>query len=95
MNNKSITIDFSNCEYIGSLHKEIKEKLNLPDWYGENLDALWDSLIGLVETPVDIKIIYKPKNNSAKRIKPYVDQIISIFNEAMIQFHEINLTIEK
>lgn len=94
MNNKLIELDFSNCEYIGSLHKEIKEKLELPDWYGENLDALWDALIGIIETPVSIKIIYKPTTSGAKRIKPYVDEIISVFNEAAIQFKEIKIMIE-
>lgn len=94
MENKKIDIDFSNCKYIGSLHKEIRQKLNLPDWYGENLDALWDSLIGVIETPVDIRIVYKPQTAMAKRMKPYVDEIITVFNEAVIQFHEINLKID-
>lgn len=94
MKNKKIDIDFSNCEYIGSLHKEIRQKLNLPDWYGENLDALWDSLIGVIETPVDIRIVYKPQTAMTKRMKPYVDEIIAVFNEAVIQFHEINLKID-
>lgn len=49
MENKLIEIDFSNCKYIGSVHKEIKEKLELPEWYGENLDALWDALIGIAQ----------------------------------------------
>jgi RNAse (barnase) inhibitor barstar len=28
--------------------------LTLPEWFGANLDALWDALSGLVETPVEI-----------------------------------------
>ena len=61
MENKLIEIDFSNCKYIGSVHKEIKEKLELPEWYGENLDALWDALIGIAQTPIIVKIILSRK----------------------------------
>ena len=39
----------------GSLHSELKTKLCLPDYYGENLDALWDCLTGFVETPIEIE----------------------------------------
>lgn len=92
--NKKIILDISECEYIGSIHKEIKEKLNLPEWYGENLDALWDSLTGIIETPVDIKIIFKPITKSAEKMRPYINQIISVFRDAEIEFHEIKLTVE-
>ena len=39
-----INLDFSNCNYISEIHKELKKKFNLPQYYGENLDALWDCL---------------------------------------------------
>lgn len=31
------------------LHKILKEKLDLPDYYGENADALWDCLTGWMD----------------------------------------------
>lgn len=37
-------LDFSKCEYLGEIHQVIQEKLELPQWYGGNLDALWDAL---------------------------------------------------
>ena len=39
-----IILDFSQCKYFGEIHKIIKEKLGFPDYYGENLDALWDCM---------------------------------------------------
>ena len=37
-----------------NLHSEIGSKLNFPDYYGGNLDALWDCLTGWVELPIEI-----------------------------------------
>ncbi|MCL1881205.1 MAG: barstar family protein [Oscillospiraceae bacterium] len=42
-------IDFSKAKTIGEIHLALKEQLKLPDWYGENLDALWDMLTGHIE----------------------------------------------
>lgn len=39
-----IEIDFSSCKYLGEIHKRLKESLNFPEYYGENLSALWDCL---------------------------------------------------
>ncbi len=39
-----IILDFSKCKYLGEIHLMLKEKFGLPQYYGENLDALWDCL---------------------------------------------------
>ena len=95
MENKLIEIDFSNCKYIGSVHKEIKEKLELPEWYGENLDALWDVLIGIAQTPIIVKIIFKQQTISSKKLTPYINEVINVFNEAVEKCNEINVIIER
>lgn len=95
MENKLIEIDFSNCKYIGSVHKEIKEKLELPEWYGENLDALWDALIGIAQTPIIVNIIFKPQTISSKKLTPYINEVINVFNEAVEKCNEINVIIER
>ena len=76
-----IIINFSDCLYLDSIHNEIKEKL----------DALWDSLTGIIETPVEIEIIFKPETKAAHKMKPYVNQIISVFKDAEREYGEIEL----
>lgn len=39
-----IILDFSKCKYLGEIHLILKEKFGLPEYYGENWDALWDCL---------------------------------------------------
>ena len=64
------------------LHKEIREKLDLPEWYGNNLSALWDMLTGFMETPVSITVIFKPETNAAENLNENVLKIIETFKEA-------------
>lgn len=86
---KSIVIDFSQCKYPLDLHNEIREKLELPEWYGNNTDALWDMLTGFIETPISITVIFKPETNSAENLKENVLKIIETFKEAAEEDEEI------
>lgn len=56
---KHFDVNFTECRYIGELYRELKKKLELPDWCGENLDALWDALTGIMYTPADISVTKK------------------------------------
>ena len=46
-----IVIDVSNIETSLQLHRLLKEKLGFPDFYGNNWDAFWDAITGLVMMP--------------------------------------------
>ena len=54
MNNITLKLDkFSKKE---ELHSYLKKKMKFPDYYGENLDALFDCLTDIsTDTAVDIK----------------------------------------
>ena len=52
MNN--VKLNFSECNYIMNVYEYIKKKFKLPDYCGNNLDALWDFLRD--ECPLDAKI---------------------------------------
>ena len=91
---KTVVIDFSKCKYPMDLHNEIREKLELPEWYGNNLDALWDMLTGFIETPIEITVIYKPENKMAENLKESVLKVIETFKEASEEDEEIKINIK-
>ncbi len=49
-------LDLTDCKYLGELHQRIKSALSLPEYYGENWSAFWDSL--RFDCPIEyVKII--------------------------------------
>ena len=45
-----LIIDFSLIQTAGEFHHALAQTLEFPDWYGHNLDALYDCLTELPET---------------------------------------------
>ena len=41
---KVITLDLTDCKYLGEIHERIRTAFNFPEWYGANWDAFWDLL---------------------------------------------------
>ena len=54
---KTIYIDFSQIADYEEFYEQLKEKLELPELFGDNLDALYDSLTGFVEMPLHIEFV--------------------------------------
>lgn len=92
---KDRILDFSECNYLGEIHEVIKNELELPEWYGANLDALWDSVVGLMYVPANIRIVFKPETKISAKLSDEVEKIISLFLEAEKEFGQINVTVEK
>ena len=69
-------------------------KLNLPEWYGNNLDGLWDMLTGFIETPINITVVFKPETKAVENLKENVLKIIETFKEAAEEDEEIEFNCE-
>lgn len=41
---KIITLDLTDCKYLGEIHERIRTAFDFPEWYGANWDAFWDLL---------------------------------------------------
>lgn len=88
---KKFMLDFSRCTTLGEIYTVIKKELQLPQWCGENLDALWDALTGIMHVPAEITVI---KQVAATELIPIVEQIVAVLHKAEQTYHEITV-IEK
>ena len=54
---KKIEIDFTNIGDAEEFYAELKLKIELPDYFGDNLDALSDVISGELEMPLALEFI--------------------------------------
>lgn len=90
---EKITLDFSNCQYISHIYKEIKTKFDLPQNYGENLDALWDSLDHYTPEPLTVFLV--GTKSLSPDLKEALSEIIDVFNDVHKECPNIVFKIEK
>ena len=88
---KKFQLDFSKCTTWGEVYAVIKRELELPEWCGENVNALWDALTGIMYVPAEITVSKKVAN---KGLVSVVEQIVAVMYEAENTYHEITV-IEK
>lgn len=77
---KTIVIDGNAFENRENFHKLLKLKIGLPQYYGNNLDALWDCLTGEITLP--LKIIWNNFNSSKITLGDYADKAAEVFIKA-------------
>lgn len=76
---KTIILDNSKFTSIEELHAELKFKFNLPDYYGNNLDALWDCLTTDIELPVTVCLDKFDKSKNF--LGDYLDMTLSLLKD--------------
>ena len=52
--NKIIELRTSEIKNYADVHYWLAAKLQLPDYYGHNLDSLWDCVSGAISLPVTV-----------------------------------------
>ncbi len=60
-------------------HNYLKEAMNFPDYYGENLDALWDMLT-TIDHPIFVVLNFSGRMRES--LGEYGKKLISTFKEA-------------
>ena len=80
-----LIIDGSKIMSEEDFHTTVANGLDLPRWYVKNLDALWDSLTGMVDRP--LKITWTHADQSKKRLPRY-EKIISLLRDVEAQDKE-------
>lgn len=76
-----IILDFSNCKTLGELHGILKEQFGLPEYYGENWDALWDSLGDRFSEEREFQIEMRGYEKMPKELLEHSVEMLEIFYE--------------
>ncbi|MEI0737237.1 barstar family protein [Paenibacillus sp. JTLBN-2024] len=89
---RTIILDGGNIGSIDQLHAVLKEGLDLPDHYGGNLDALWDSLTGWVDMPLTVRWVRFKE--SEKKLGEYSHSLLELFRDAEEELEGFRLELE-
>lgn len=76
----NVILEGNEIKSVDDFHRKIKEVLDLPNYYGENLDALWDCLTGWIEPP--LTIVWNNFEESKSNLGEFSDEVVSIFKDA-------------
>ena len=66
---------------------QLKEKLKLPETFGDNLDALYDSITGFTELPLSIEFV----NMSVEQLEDFED-LLTTLEEADEELEEFEFS---
>lgn len=83
---REIILDCSKITEKGQLHEALQEALQLPDWYGKNLDALMDCL---TELEIDTHLVLIGWDQAAE----YSSRFESVFTDAAAENEGFTYTI--
>lgn len=75
----NLKIDGAEFHSEEELHSLLAEGLQFPDYYGKNLDALWDCLSGWIDDPTSI--VWTNFSVSRQRLSN-AEAIVSLMREA-------------
>lgn len=88
---KRLTLNAKRMTTREQAHAHLKERLRLPDWYGNNLDALNDCL-GEIGQPTRIIVRYAPALEEA--LGDYGVRIIRVLEQAAKENKNITVTLK-
>ncbi|WP_020616508.1 barstar family protein [Paenibacillus daejeonensis] len=77
---KEVILDGADMTTLADLHTQLAERLELPDHYGANLDALWDALTGGIALPLIIRWVNF--GASRNRLGNDAERVLDLLREA-------------
>lgn len=70
----TVYIDFIEIGDSEDFFDQLKEKLKLPETFGDNLDALYDSITGFLELPLHLEFV----NMSVEQLDNFEDLLTTL-----------------
>lgn len=70
----TVYINFTNLGDYEDFYTQLKEKVSLPEFFGNNLDALYDFVMGFVDHPLHIEFV----NMSVEQLEIFEDLLVTL-----------------
>lgn len=71
---KTVYIDFTEIGDYEDFFTHLKEKITLPEFFGDNLDALYDFITGGADLPLHIEFV----NMSVEQLEAFEDLLVTL-----------------
>lgn len=84
---KKINLDVCNLKESEKAHEYLREQFHFPDYYGKNLDALYDCLTDLHN--LEITFIHTGQAGE------YAKRVMSVFQDAAREDNSLMICLEK
>lgn len=76
---KELILNGDSINSIDEFHIKIAKLLDFPEFYGKNLDALWDCLTGFIDP--EFTLIWKNHTKSKKVLGDSFEKIIKLLKD--------------
>ena len=86
-----LILDGNKISTKDELHKLLEATFDFPEWYGGNLDALYDCLTDLME---EVDIIIQNADTFHQKLGDYADRVLRVLQDAEQTNLNIQLTIK-
>lgn len=87
-----IVIDGSKIDSIETLHKKLSEELSFPEWYGNNLDALYDVLTDIKE---DTCLVIENSDKLMANLNEYGEKLVALLEDVVSENDSFDFLLEK
>ena len=88
INRREYFINFSTVTDRASLHEKLKACLGLPDWYGANLDALYDCLTDLGPSVISLAGL-----RWLEPLGSYGEKLLQVFRDAESDARDLKIVV--
>lgn len=87
-----IVLDFDGVKSLWALHEYLKEMFHLPEYYGHNMDALWDCLHCSFECPTTI--VLKNVEKIPPEMGRAVELMLELFDDLQREEEKVTVRIQ-
>ncbi len=90
---KKCILEGSTIRSLNDLYDQLDRCLPLPEHFGRNLDAFWDTLSTDVEGPFEI--VWKHTNEAKKRLGRDFDKVVRLLRDVEKEREDFTLKMEQ